>query len=119
MLRMIPSEWWLGLFTAMAWLFSGCGGRTTENMDSADGGKPLPTCTQICNHAVGTCAPGANVDTCVADCEGARSTYASCPSKLDPYLRCMLTATVECRGGRVDIVSCDAERVAVQACARP
>src|SRR5262245_32411059 len=97
----------------------GCGGRetATDGVDRPDGALPEPpTCSAICAHVVGSCAPGANTSDCVTDCEASRAASTRCPIQLDIYLRCMGTVAVECSPGRAVIVGCSSERNALDRC---
>ncbi|HMJ54663.1 MAG TPA: hypothetical protein VK540_21425 [Polyangiaceae bacterium] len=111
-------------FTLVA-LTAGCGGRTTGDPngqpDTVDPAgttppdTPLPTCTEICDHVIGTCALGANTDACKKECEVMRTDFKGC-KQLDTVLRCMPTAPVKCLPGEARIVGCDLELGALGQC---
>jgi len=113
---------------ALIALIGGCGGRTLgaasgEDDTTADGGTPssdtpLPTCTEICNHVIDSCARGANIDSCKKDCETMRTDFARCKGELDAVLRCLPTAMVQCLPGEAKIVSCGIELGKLESCHR-
>lgn len=109
-----------GFLAGVAFLAASCGGRMTDGEGTTTGGvESLPTCVEICTHIVHTCIPGAAITTCVADCEGTLTRFASCPKELAPYLRCMETTAVECRDPMVTILDCSAERGRLENCGAP
>src|SRR5262245_56195074 len=85
---------------------AGCGGLRTSPSDGAleAGATRLPSppsCTTICAHIVDACAPGANLDACVADCERTNRDFATCPQRLYAYLECVSQTRVECQPDNV------------------
>jgi hypothetical protein len=112
-------------FTLVA-LTVGCGGRvaaepygqpTDDAGSTTPPGTPLPTCDEICDHVIGTCAPGANTDACKKECEKMCTDFKGC-RQLDTVLRCMPTAAVRCLPGEARIVGCDLELGELDDCHR-
>jgi hypothetical protein len=98
-----------GACLAVLLLVFACGGRAAD--EDANG---EPTCSQVCRHVVDTCTPGADIETCVGQCEKMRADYMGCPA-LEVFMRCSTTARVVCMNGAV-IDDCLEERNMLSRC---